>query len=223
MHFMRTHLNGNPYLGMFASCSDRLLVLPPGIPESRKRAIANTLEVDTVTTTVAETELVGMFMAMNSNGAVLPQDATDNEIEALESADIRVSRLDSRFNAFGNLILANDEGAVVDSMYTDHEEELISRVLDVDVVEGCVNGLAIVGSLACANSLGVLASPKVEEEEVKLIKDTLKVEVGRGTANFGVEYVGTCILANSNGVAAGQPTTGIEMGKIEQVFEGDIW
>jgi len=224
MHFNRTHLNGNPYLGIFATANESYLLHPRGVRKKVVNEISETLEVLPFPTSIGGTEIVGTFSVANSRGLLLPGDVTQRELGAIEeSLDLSVGLIDTKFNALGNLVLANDTGAVVGEVYGEEEIEVISETLDVDVESGTISGLSIVGSLGRASNTGVLVSPKATDEEIKLIKDVLQVGVDRGTANFGVGNVGTCILVNSKGAVAGTPTSGIEMGKIQQVFEEDAW
>ncbi len=224
MHFTKTHLNGNPYLGIFANANDSHLLIPPGIPGKVIDDISNTLEVVPHRTTVAGTELVGTLSVANSKGLLVPGDVTESEVETMRRAlGIRVEILETRFNALGNLILVNDKGAIVAGVYGREEVDRISEALGVETRTGTIDDLNIVGSLGRASNHGALVSPKATREEIKLIEDVLRVRVERGTANFGVGNIGTCLLVNSKGVAAGMPTTGIEMGKIQQVFEEGTW
>jgi translation initiation factor 6 len=224
MHFTRTHLNGNPYLGIFAMANESYLLHPRGAQKKVIREISGTLEVEPLGTSIGGTEIIGTFAVANSRGLLLPVDATSRELGMVEeSLDLQVEIIETRYNALGNLILANDSGAIVGDIFDREEISKISDTLDVDVEPGTVNGLSIVGSLGRASNAGALVSPKATDEEIKLIKDVLQVEVDRGTANFGVGNVGTCMLVNSKGVAAGTPTSGIEMGKIQQVFEEGAW
>ncbi len=224
MHYMRGHLNGNPYLGIFACATDSHLLIPPGAPAKMVKEMSRVLGAMPVEATVGGTELIGTMVAANSNGILLPMDMTRHEVETISAAlNKEPSMLDTKYNALGNLILANDRGAVVARVYGTAEVRAISRALEVEVRKGTISNLGIVGSLCCATNSGAIVSPNAADEEVKLINETLQVEAQRGTANLGVEYVGTCILANSKGVVAGIPTTGIEMGMIQEAFEGTTW
>ncbi len=222
MHFMRAHLNGNPYLGIFACASQSHLFAPIGAHKKAVEQMAEALGAQPVYTTIAGTELIGTLMVANSQGVLLPPDVTEAEIKTISRAvKGRVSILETRHNALGNLIVANDNGAVVAKAYSKQEIDEIEAALGVRVRRGTINNLNLVGSLCRATNSAALLSPNASDKEVKLIKETLDVRVERGTANFGVSYVGACILANSEGVVAGTPTTGIEMGKIEELFEGE--
>jgi translation initiation factor 6 len=224
MHYARTHLNGNPYLGIFAAASETHLFVSPRVPRKVIREISEALEVSPVRTTVAGTELVGTFLVANSSGVLVPQDATSSEVETLESGtglDVKILR--TRFNALGNLVLGNDRGAVAGGVYSEEALGTISDALGVSTETGSIDGLSIVGSLGRVSNHGGLVSPKAREEEIRVISRAMDIKVERGTANFGVGNIGTCILANTKGVVAGMPTSGIEMGKIQQVFEEGAW
>jgi translation initiation factor 6 len=224
MHFMRSHLNGNAYLGIFAHADEGYLLHPPNAPQKVVRQMSEVLEVETVPTTIAGTELVGTLVASNSKGLLLPGDATETEVESLRSRlEKTVGVLNTKFNALGNLIMANDEGGLVGEVYGDDETKVISETLGVEVGHGTVSRLSLVGSLGHPTNTGVLVSPTATDAEIARIEDLMKVKAERGTANLGASNVGTCMLANSKGVVAGMPTTGIEMGKIQQVFEGGAW
>jgi translation initiation factor 6 len=65
----------------------------------------------------------------------------------------------------------------------------------------------------------VLAHPLLKEEEQQRLKDVLKVPVELGTVNCGIPYVGTGLIANSHGAAAGFVTTGPELFMIEEALD----
>ena len=57
----------------------------------------------------------GALACSNSNGVLLPSFADEEEIEAIKSAaDLNVTVMDTKKTAYGNMVLANDQGAIVD-------------------------------------------------------------------------------------------------------------
>ncbi|MDH5780193.1 MAG: translation initiation factor IF-6, partial [Candidatus Bathyarchaeota archaeon] len=76
-----------------------------------------------------------------------------------------------------------------------------------------------VGSLATATNRGVLAHPLLREDEEKVLKDVLGVEVDVGTINCGIPYVGTGLIGNTRSVVAGAITTGPELFIIGQALD----
>jgi translation initiation factor 6 len=59
--------------------------------------------------------LTGALACANSNGIVLPHSVRGEEVEAIESAlDFNIVIMETKKTAYGNLVLANDHGALVD-------------------------------------------------------------------------------------------------------------
>ena len=119
--------------------------------------------------------------------------------------------METKKTAYGNLVLANDKGAVVDPRFKDAEIKRIADTLGVEAVSGEIAGLHYVGSLATATNKGVLAHPLLTVEEKKILEEVLKVPVDVGTINCGIPYVGTGLLGNKHAAVAGSMTTGPEM------------
>jgi translation initiation factor 6 len=122
-----------------------------------------------------------------------------------------ITVMDSKKTAYGNLILVNDKGAVVDPRFKEAEIKKISKALGVEAVPSEIAGLPYVGSLAVATNRGVLAHPLLKDEERKTLEAVFKVPIDVGTVNCGVPYVGTGLIANSHAAVAGSMTTGPEM------------
>jgi translation initiation factor 6 len=165
--------------------------------------------------------LGGALTSANSNGIVLPYYVTDEEIDAIKSAapDVNLTFMETKRTAYGNMVLANDKGAVVDPRLKEKDLAAISDTLGVEVVLSEIAGLPYVGSLATATNKGVLAHPLLKEEEQQRLKDVLKVPVDVGTINCGIPYVGTGLVANSRGAVAGFVTTGPELFIIGQALD----
>jgi len=67
---------------------------------------------------------------MNNKGILLPTTAYQNEYDFLKAeTDLEVGVLDTKFNALGNVICANDKGAVVSPWLSKEECKTISDVL----------------------------------------------------------------------------------------------
>jgi translation initiation factor 6 len=197
-----------------------MAIIPPQFPETEAQKVGEWLKVDVVNTTIGQSVLVGALASANSNGIVLSRFAGEKEIEAIKSAsDLNVSIMDTKKTAYGNLILANDYGAVVDPRLGKKDVARIQDTLGVEATAGEIAGLPYVGSLATATNKGVLAHPLLKEEEQKTLKDMLKVHVDVGTINCGIPYVATGLIGNQNGAIAGFMTTGPEMFIIGQALD----
>jgi translation initiation factor 6 len=119
--------------------------------------------------------------------------------------------METKKTAYGNLVLANDHGAIVDPRLKSPDVQVISETLCVETVPSEIAGLPYVGSLSVATNKGVLAHPLLKDSERKTLEDVLKVPVDVGSINCGIPYVGTGLIANSHAAVAGLLTTGPEM------------
>jgi translation initiation factor 6 len=212
---------GNASIGVYSLVNDKIAIVPPQVPESKRQKIEEWLKVKVVATTVGKSLVNGAMACSNSNGILLPSAATDDEIEAIKSAEVGldVAVMDTKRTAYGNMILSNDKGAVVDPRFSPETMAKISDTLGVEVVHGEIAGLPYVGSLACATNKGVYAHPLLKDEERKVLNDVLKVPVDVGTVNCGIPYVATGLVANSYGAMIGLLTTGPEMFIIGQALD----
>ena len=104
----------SPNIGIFVRANDSVVILPHGFAETKSEKLAEYLGVEEVFASVAGTRLMGPMAVMNNNGVLLPSTAEDEEVQFLrERTRLRVERLDAKLTAVGNLISANDRGAVV--------------------------------------------------------------------------------------------------------------
>ncbi len=211
------NIMGNPYVGVLSKANDEVAVVPPGTPSQAKEGLAEALDIsleNVVQTTIGGSTIVGVLMCMNSNGAVVADFATDEELAPLRKKKVRVERVKDKHNACGNNILANDRAALIHPDMTVESERLIKDVLGVEVYRGTIAGLKIVGTCAVANNKGVLCHPKTNRDELKFIEEKFKVDADIGTANYGTPFIGACVIANDKGAVTGMNTTGIELGRI---------
>jgi len=214
----RLSLEGSPTLGVFARCTDRYVLVCPS-PKGAVEKLSKVLGVDVIELTLSASRVVGSLACANSSGIVLTRYALDEEVELLESATgCTVRRLDDRMTACGNIVLANDYGAVVHPALSRDSLELIESTLKVKAVRGTVGGLCTTGMAAAVTNEGALVHPRTTGEETKLIEEVLEVPCEVGTVNFGSSLVGAGLIANTKGYLAGSDTTGFELGRIEKAL-----
>ena len=96
----------------------------------------------------------------------------------------------------GVFILATDDVAIVPFNLIDEKAEIIKETLEVDVVRSSISGSNLIGSLAVANSNGIVVSPHVLDREVNQFE-----ELGLKVATIPSQYtaVGNVVAANDNG------------------------
>ncbi|MCJ7613820.1 translation initiation factor IF-6, partial [Candidatus Bathyarchaeota archaeon] len=186
---------GNACIGVYSLVNDKIAIVPPQVPETKRQKVEDWLKVKVVATTVGKSVIIGVLACSNSNGVVLPPFADEEEIEAITSAaDINVTIMDTKKTAYGNMVLANDRGAIVGPGLERGDVDKIADTLGVEAVSSEIAGLPYVGSLATATNKGVLAHPMLKDEERKVLEDVLKVPVDVGTVNCGIPYVATGLL-----------------------------
>ncbi|MFA5364786.1 MAG: translation initiation factor IF-6 [Candidatus Bathyarchaeia archaeon] len=211
---------GNASIGVYLVVNDKIVIIPPQIPESKRQKVGEWLQVEVVATTIGKSVLAGALACSNSYGVVLPSFAASEEVEAIKAVcDLNVAVMDTRRTAYGNMILANDNGAVVDPRMEQVDISKIQDALGVEVVPSAIAGLPYVGSLAAATNKGVLAHPMLKDEERTVLEEVLKVPVDVGTVNGGIPYVGTGLVGNSKAAMIGMLTTGPEMFIIGQALD----
>ena len=205
-------LFGSASIGVYSLATDTILIVPPQVPKTKAQKLGEWLKAKVVITTIGESVLVGALACANSSGIVLPHFMREEEIAAIKSAsNINITVMETKNTAYGNLILANDHGAVVDPRLKKGDVAKIEDTLGVEAVSGEIAGLPYVGSLATATNKGVLVHPLLREEEQNILKEVLKVPVDVGTVNCGIPYVATGLIGNTFGAVAGFMTTGPEM------------
>lgn len=203
---------GDTSIGFFATVTDEQMILPP----DWKRT--DFFEGDQAETFIARTRLVGLYTAGNSNCILVPRNTTEHERGKLEQSEVTFEVLQTRENALGNLILANDKGVVI-SPKLEHCKEQIEDALEVDAVVSTVAGLPNPGVCGVANNQGVVLHREANEEEAERIKEALDVEnIDIGTINMGSPYIGSGALATNENVLVGEDSTGPEIGRLDQML-----
>lgn len=212
---------GTASIGVYSLATEKIAIVPPQFSESKVRRLEECLKVKAARTLIGGSVLIGALANANSNGLILPSFTKDEEIQIIKSVfpDMNITVMETRRTAYGNMVLANDYGAVVDPRLKDEDLKNLSDSLGVEVVPGEIAGLPYVGSLAIATNKGVLVHPMIREEEQKLLKDVLKVPIEVGTVNCGVPYVGSGAVGNSHGALVGFVTTGPELFIIENALD----
>jgi len=203
---------GSSSIGVYSLATDRILIAPGSVPIKKAERLSEWLKVKLVHSSIGGSILVGALACANSNGILLPSFVKEEEIEAIQRCfKGNITVMETRKTAYGNLVLANDHGAIVDPRLKTPEMQKISETLCVEAVRGEIADLPYVGSLAVATNKGVLAHPLLKDSERKVLEQVLKVPVDVGTINCGIPYVGTGLITNSHAAIAGLLTTGPEI------------
>jgi translation initiation factor 6 len=204
---------GNPFVGIFGFSTEKVTLIRPDIGK-RKRILEEALKTTVVETTMARTDLVGLFACGNSHGIAVPYFVEKEEVKLIE--DIPVFRFMQKYTALANLILVNDFGCVASPLL---ERKALEDAFGVPVEHATIAGFRNMGAVAFATNKVVYLHPEVSEEEMQFISEMLHVPCGKETANMGIPYLRSCMLGNSHGLFVGSWTTGIEMNNLEDVLE----
>jgi translation initiation factor 6 len=210
----------SPNIGLFVKSNDTLLCVPFGFAETKVKKLQEYLGVDmTIYISVAGTRLVGPLTVMTNNGILLPSTATDEELRIFKSASkLNVERLDSKLTAIGNLISANDRGALVSNLIKIETHKQIRDVLGVQVEALSVAGFSQTGALIVSTNQGAGVHPSATDPEIQVISEILKVDVQPATVNGGIPYLSSGIIANSKSMIVGSLTTGPELMILSRAF-----
>lgn len=208
MEVTKGSLYGSSLVGLFALANETYCFMPPGV---KSKIFAEALDVEIKRTLVGNTRLLGLFCAGNSNGVLIPYDAE-------EDFPFNHARLKIKENALGNLILCNDNGAVISEKLTS-VKAVIEKVLGVKTTVGTIAGQDIVGAYGACNNKGVVLHPEVTDEELGEIEDILGVKADVSTVNMGSPHLGSGIVANSKGVVIGKLSSIHELIRIEETLE----
>lgn len=220
MGFAKLSVFGNDYIGAFATVTERHVFFGDRISERNKAALAESLGVEPVSTTVFGTDLVGIFSRANSNGILISSMAEDREVEALKALrlGINITVLDSSLNAIGNNILANDKIAVVNPDYDSRAVAAIGDTLGVEVVKRQIGGFKTLGANNILTNSGFVINNRATDEDKASLDEIVGYESVRSTANMGSLSIGLAVVANSKGLAFGGGTTGYEIARIMEAL-----
>jgi translation initiation factor 6 len=208
---------GSSLLGIFARCTEKVVLVPQEVGEAERQIIEAGLKVPAVLVLAGVGSVLGSLVAANSNGFVVTHHAGNEELKVLREHG-KVSRLPTRINAAGNVIMVNDSAALVHPGLSIKACETIEQTLGVKVEKGTIGGLKTVGMAGVATNLGLLVHPRVSEEEIAVLEGLFELPVDVGTVNLGSPLVGSGLLANSKGYLAGIETSGPELGRIEDAL-----
>jgi translation initiation factor 6 len=214
----KTAYFGNPWIGMFIKANDDVTMLPVDSMEKLEKVVEDSLKTDILKVGIGDSNLLGIYVAMNSNGIVLPNVVRDEEAAALKKAGLNVHVSSEKHNAHGNNIAVSDKGGIINPNVGKEEAKAMEDVLGVELVPGSVAGYTTVGSACIATNTGFLAHYRTSDEEMAMLKDVLKVFGSKGTVNTGTGFVSYGIIVNKNGYIAGEQTTAFEMGRLEEAL-----
>ena len=219
MDIIKYDVYRGPNIGVYTRVNDSVVLLPMGYAETKAEKLAKDLDVKYLFTSVANTRLIGALCIMNNKGILLPKTAYQDEFDFIKNeTDLEVGVLDSKLTALGNVICANDRGAIVSPWMSPQDCQTISDVLGVEVLQKKIAGFNQTGVVMVANNSGAVIHPEADEEDMKTFSNLLGVKVEQSTINNGIPYLASGILANNHSIVVGSLTTGPEIMMLTRAF-----
>ena len=210
----------SPNVGLFSRTNNDTLLLPFGFAETKAKKLKEYLDVEKIIhVSIAGTRLIGPMTVMNNNGILLPYTVSDDEIRILKQTGLNVDRLKSKFTAVGNLISANDKGALVSNLFKGEADQNIKDILGVPLQTFSIGGYVQVGSMIVATNAGAIVHPIAKDSEISRISEILQVEAEPATVNGGSPFLSSGIIANFSSVIVGNLTTGPELIMISRALK----
>lgn len=216
MYVQKTDFHGDANIGLYGMTTDKYAVFAQNAKFDKE-----VLNVPIAHTTIGRTNFAGMFLVGNSNGLLVSSIIQEEELKNLKeqmkkiAPEVTVEAVDVKDNVLGNLIVCNDNVAIVSKALKSVFDK-IGQVLKVPVIQGEIMGIDLVGSFCVATNKGFLLTINAEEPEYEFFKKNLKVNGDIGSVNFGGIFVKSGIIANSNGFLVGSMSTGPEIGRIDE-------
>ena len=219
MDIVKYDVYRQPNIGIYINVNDTIGLVPMGFAETKANKLAEYLNIEILYTAIANTRLIGTLSVMNNKGVLLPSTAYQDEYDYLKNeTDLEVGVLDTKFNALGNIICANDKGAIVSPALSKEDCKVISDVMGVEVLQKKIAGSHLSGVSLNANNTGGVIHPEAEEKDIEIIADFLSVNIEQTSINGGVPYVTSGILANNHCIVVGSMTSGSEIMNLTRAF-----
>jgi len=219
MDIIKFDVYRGPNIGIYINTNDDFVLLPMGFAQNKAEKLGEYLKAQVVYGSVANTRLLGALMVMNNNGILLPKTAYMDEYEFLKKqTKMEIGVLDSKYTALGNVICANDKGAIVSPWLSKDDCHTIEQVLGVEVLQKRIAGFNQVGAVMVANNSGAAIHPEADEEDMKEFANVMKVKIEQTTINNGIPYVMSGMLVNEKMVVVGSMTSGPEIMMLTRAF-----
>ncbi len=224
MTILKYQIFGKNSVGVYLTVNNAYGLYPAILLEPVVEKIKSVFKEPFYPFSINNSNLVGVYTASNKYGIIVPHIIREDELHQLKkyseklNNDYQIGVLRSKDNAFGNLILCNDKGAIISSFLEDYKEQIEDTLKVETVVYEFVNNY-LPGSISLANNKGCLVHPLATDEEIEIISEILKVEeVDVSTVNRGMPYLSSGAIVNDQSGIFGFECTGPEMMRLTNVL-----
>ena len=220
----RVSFENSTEVGVFAKLTNKYCLVASGGSENFYSVFEEELgpHMPVVHMSVGLTKLVGRMIVGNSNGVLLPAEATDMELQVLRNSlpdTIKIQRVEDKLNALGNVIACNDYVALLHPEVEKVTEEIVQDVLGVETYKTTIAGQPLVGSYCCLTNKGGLVHPMCSVAELDALSSLVQIPLCAGTVNRGRDVIGTGIVANDWTAFCGTETTAMELNVVDAIFK----
>src|SRR3989338_2046241 len=207
---IKSSIMGYAQVGVFCATNDEITLVPLSTPAHFVSTVKKVLGTDVIKMNLCNSQLLGLFSTCSNSEIIIPHIAQQHEIDTLKDNFKKVIVSDSALTAIGNLVVMNDNVTLVSSDLKNHNQ--------LNAKPFKLKATVLIGSGIVATNQAFIAHPETTDAELEQLKDLLKVEGDVGTVNFGNPYVRAGLLANSNGIIAGNLSSGPELNRIDDIF-----
>ncbi|HTX44363.1 MAG TPA: translation initiation factor IF-6 [Methanocella sp.] len=159
---------------------------------------------------------VGIYASNTEDYVVLPPDLPRHTAEqTAETLGVRIIRtLINESTLIGSMMTGNNNGFVVSDLALDREVAVLEKSRPVARLKG---RMTATGNIILANDTAALVHPALTDRHLEVIKNTLKVDVRRGTIG-GLKTVGMAGVATNKGLLVHPRATEDELSALENLF-----
>jgi len=225
MTILKYQIFGKNSIGVYLEVNNSFGLYPSTLLKQDIMKIESTFKVPFFPISINNSNLLGVYTASNKYGIIVPHIIRDDELQKLNlcsdelNINFKIGVLKSLDNAFGNLIICNDKGAIISSFLKDYKKQ-IEDTLNVETIvyEFVDNNLP--GSISLTNNHGCLVHPLATDEEVDIISTILKVdETDVSTVNRGIPYLSSGAIVNDQSGIFGMASTGPELMRLTNILK----
>mmetsp|Transcript_11676 Transcript_11676/g.35605 ORF Transcript_11676/g.35605 Transcript_11676/m.35605 type:complete len:250 (-) Transcript_11676:107-856(-) len=211
-------------VGVFSRLTSAYCLVASGASENFYSVFEAELldHIPVVHTSLCGIRSIGRLCVGNKNGLLLPQSATDQEMQHLANSlpdSVKISRCDDRLSALGNCIACNDYIALIHPDLSRESEEVVADVLGVEPIRHSIAGEPLVGTFSIFTNQGGIVHPECSIEDQDELSSLLQVPLVAGTVNCGSNLVGAGLVANDWAAFCGLETTATEISVMESVLK----
>lgn len=215
MTLSKVAFEGNNEIGIFSNLTNNYALVATGGSDNYysvfEGELADTIPV--IHTSIAGTPFVGQSTVGNRHGLLVPLSITEKEISHLKACmpnGIEIRRVDGRISGWRNLVVCNDNCALISPELSENEAAVIADVLQVKVFRHSIVGQSLVGKYCVINNTGGLIHPRATINEQDELSQQLQIQLAAGTINSGSENISTGLVANDTFAFCGMNTTTTE-------------